>query len=38
MKLMNELECEVSGTVREICVENADPVEYGEVLFRIEPA
>jgi acetyl-CoA carboxylase biotin carboxyl carrier protein len=38
MKLMNELECEVSGTIREICVENADPVEYGQVLFRIEPA
>ena len=38
MKLMNELECEVSGTIREINVENADPVEYGQVLFRIEPA
>ena len=38
MKLMNELECEVDGVVREILVENADPVEYGEVLFRIEPA
>lgn len=38
MKLMNELECEVDGVVREILIENADPVEYGEVLFRIEPA
>jgi len=38
MKLMNELECEVAGTVAEVCVENADPVEYGQVLFRIEPA
>ncbi|MFQ5890275.1 MAG: acetyl-CoA carboxylase biotin carboxyl carrier protein [Gemmatimonadota bacterium] len=37
MKLMNELESEVSGTIREICLENAEPVEYGEVLFRIEP-
>lgn len=37
MKLMNELESEVDGTVREILVENADPVEYGQVLFRIEP-
>jgi acetyl-CoA carboxylase biotin carboxyl carrier protein len=37
MKLMNELECEVDGTVREILVENGDPVEYGQVLFRIEP-
>jgi len=38
MKLMNELECEVDGVVREILAENADPVEYGQVLFRIEPA
>lgn len=37
MKLMNELESEVEGVVREILVENADPVEYGQVLFRIEP-
>lgn len=37
MKLMNELECEVSGVIREICVENADPVEYGQVLFRLAP-
>lgn len=38
MKLMNELECEVSGVIREICVENAEPVEYGQVLFRVSPA
>ncbi|MEK9502163.1 acetyl-CoA carboxylase biotin carboxyl carrier protein [Gaopeijia maritima] len=38
MKLMNELEAEVSGTVAEICVENAEPVEYGQVLFRIDPS
>jgi acetyl-CoA carboxylase biotin carboxyl carrier protein len=37
MKLMNELESEVAGVVREILVENAEPVEYGQVLFRIEP-
>jgi len=37
MKLMNELESEVAGTVREICLGNGDPVEYGQVLFRIEP-
>jgi acetyl-CoA carboxylase biotin carboxyl carrier protein len=37
MKLMNELESEVDGIVREVLVENADPVEYGQVLFRIEP-
>ncbi|MBI4520827.1 MAG: acetyl-CoA carboxylase biotin carboxyl carrier protein [Gemmatimonadetes bacterium] len=37
MKLMNELESEIDGTVAEICVENAEPVEYGQVLFRIRP-
>lgn len=38
MKLMNELECEISGTVVEVCVENAQPVEFGQVLFRVDPA
>jgi acetyl-CoA carboxylase biotin carboxyl carrier protein len=38
MKLMNELEAEVDGTVREICVANGQPVEYGQVLFRVQPA
>jgi acetyl-CoA carboxylase biotin carboxyl carrier protein len=38
MKLMNELDCEHDGIIREILVEDADPVEYGQVLFRIEPA
>ena len=38
MKLMNEIEAEVSGTVREILVQNAEPVEYGQALFRLEPA
>lgn len=38
MKLMNELESDAAGVVREICVENGEPVEYGQVLFRIEPA
>ena len=37
MKLMNELEAEVAGVVREIAVDNGEPVEYGQVLFRIEP-
>lgn len=37
MKLMNELECEVEGKIREILVENAQPVEYGQKLFLIEP-
>ena len=38
MKLMNEIEAETAGTVREILVQNEEPVEYGQVLFRIEPA
>jgi acetyl-CoA carboxylase biotin carboxyl carrier protein len=38
MKLMNELESEVEGVVRQVLVENAEPVEYGQVLFRIDPA
>jgi len=37
MKLMNELECEVSGVIREICVESGEPVEFGQVLFRVSP-
>lgn len=36
MKLMNELPSEIAGTVREVCVENGEPVEYGQVLFRVE--
>jgi acetyl-CoA carboxylase biotin carboxyl carrier protein len=38
MKLMNELESEVSGEVVEILVENGTPVEFGQVLMRIKPA
>jgi len=37
MKLMNELECEISGAIVEVCVENAQPVEFGQVLFRVDP-
>jgi acetyl-CoA carboxylase biotin carboxyl carrier protein len=37
MKLMNELPCEIDGVVREVLVEDADPVEYGQVLSRIQP-
>ncbi len=37
MKLMNELESEVEGRVVEVCVEDAQPVEYGQVLFRVDP-
>ncbi|TVQ92187.1 MAG: acetyl-CoA carboxylase biotin carboxyl carrier protein [Deltaproteobacteria bacterium] len=38
MKLMNEIECEVAGVVTEICVENAQPVQFGQSLFKIRPA
>ena len=38
MKLMNELECEVPGRIVEICVDNAEPVDFGQVLFRVDPA
>ena len=38
MKLMNEIESEVGGTVAEILVENGQPVEFGQTLFRIEPS
>jgi len=38
MKLMNELESEVEGTIARVMVENAQPVEYGQVLFLIEPS
>ena len=37
MKIMNEIESEYSGVVREVLVQNAQPVEYGQVLFRIAP-
>ena len=37
MKLMNEIESEVSGTVVEILVENAQPVQFGQPLFKIRP-
>jgi acetyl-CoA carboxylase biotin carboxyl carrier protein len=38
MKLMNEIESEMAGRVAEILVENGQPVEFGQALFRIEPA
>ncbi|NTV81311.1 MAG: acetyl-CoA carboxylase biotin carboxyl carrier protein, partial [Candidatus Aminicenantes bacterium] len=38
MKLMNEIEADVDGTVVEVFVENARPVEYGQKLFAILPA
>lgn len=38
MKLMNEVKAEFGGKVLEICVENAEPVEFGQNLFIIEPS
>ncbi len=37
MKLMNEIKSEVRGKVVEVLVENAQPVEFGQVLFTVEP-
>jgi acetyl-CoA carboxylase biotin carboxyl carrier protein len=37
MKVMNEIKAECSGTIVETCVKNAQPVEYGQVLFRVKP-
>ena len=36
MKMMNEIESEVSGKVVEICVEDGQPVEFGQVLLYVE--
>ncbi|MDB4932664.1 MAG: Biotin carboxyl carrier protein of acetyl-CoA carboxylase [Myxococcaceae bacterium] len=38
MKLMNEIESEVAGTVVEVLVENGRAVEFGEALFRVRPS
>ena len=37
MKLMNEIKSEVKGIIKEVLAENADPIEFGQVLFKIEP-
>lgn len=37
MKLMNEIEGEVTGQVMEIAVQNGEPVEFGQVLMRVNP-
>jgi len=36
MKLLNEVETDMDGTVKEVCVENGQPVEFGQSLFIIE--
>jgi acetyl-CoA carboxylase biotin carboxyl carrier protein len=37
MKIMNEIEAEVAGVVKEVAVDDASPVEFGQVLFRVDP-
>jgi acetyl-CoA carboxylase biotin carboxyl carrier protein len=37
MKIMNEIESEYAGVVREVGATDAHPVEYGQVLFRVDP-
>ncbi len=37
MKIMNEIESEVGGVVKEVCVQNTQPVEFGQALFRVDP-
>ena len=37
MKLMNEVKCEVEAIVRKVHVGNGEPVEYGQLLFELEP-
>lgn len=38
MKLMNEIESDISGTITEVCVQNGKAVEFGQKLFRIKKA
>jgi acetyl-CoA carboxylase biotin carboxyl carrier protein len=37
MKIMNEIESEFDGVVKEVLAQNAHPVEYGQVLLRVDP-
>jgi acetyl-CoA carboxylase biotin carboxyl carrier protein len=37
MKIMNPLDAEISGVIREVAVEDSQPVEFGQVLFRVDP-
>ncbi len=38
MKVMNEIKAECRGAIVEVCVKNAHPVEFGQVLFRVRPS
>jgi len=37
MKIMNEIEAEIAGVIREVLVEDAQPVEFGQILYRVDP-
>lgn len=37
MKIMNPIDAELSGTIKDIAVQDAQPVEFGQVLFRVDP-
>jgi acetyl-CoA carboxylase biotin carboxyl carrier protein len=37
MKIFNQIEAECTGVITEILVENQQPVEYGQVLFKVDP-
>jgi acetyl-CoA carboxylase biotin carboxyl carrier protein len=37
MKIMNPIDAEVGGVIKEIVVQDAQPVEFGQVLFRVDP-
>ncbi len=37
MKIFNDLTADISGTIVEVCIKNAQPVDFGTVLFRVEP-
>ena len=38
MKLFNEITADCTGVIKEILVENQQPVEFGQVLFKVDPA
>jgi len=37
MKIMNEIKAEVSGVIEQVCVQNGQPVEFGQALFKVRP-
>jgi acetyl-CoA carboxylase biotin carboxyl carrier protein len=36
MKIMNPIDAEVTGVIKEVCVQDSQPVEFGQVLFRVD--